>query len=281
MIRVDSKDLTFEGDGFCLIGKEPFTGIAFENWPDGRLRSEEAYLLGHKEGKSREWDHTDQLVEEESLKHGVADGVSRTWHENGRLAHERISERGVRLASTSWDANGTVVDEFKIDPNSREFQRLLKRRADKLTRDVFAPWREVTYDYGNEHDPVSPIGRFTVELSSDGYVHLTHRRKVRRDWRAKQAASLWPAVVAALEKARFPLRPAGPSALPPGTSSFTVRARSTFGEDASICLPTGVGFDGYRELSLLMMTIIGQTSADILDFEMSAEPSLLTDVVSS
>jgi hypothetical protein len=286
MTRVDYSGLTFESDGFCLIGKEPFTGVVTEHWPDGRLRAEETYLLGRKEGKSREWNHAGQLIEEESLKNGVADGISRTWHENGRLAHERICEHGARLASTSWDADGTVVDEFKIDLNSREFQRLAKRRATTIGRDAATqgrtePWREITYNYGNAHDPIANVGRFIVELSCDGYVHLTHWRSVRRDWRAKQTANVWPSVLAALERARFPQSPEVPAMLRPGTSSFSVSARSTFGEDASVSLPTGVGFDGYRELSLLITSIVGQTNADILGFEMPAEPHLITDVVSS
>ena len=142
--------------------------------------------------------------------------------------------------------------------------------------------QEVVFEYGNEHDPIATFGRFIVDLSSNASLRLTHysRGGQRREWQAKQTASVWPDVLAALTTAKFPIAPNVKGlALPPGTSHFSVSGRKLTGEVVSVQLPGGVPFDGYRELAGLMTNIVAQVSDDILGFELPPEPRLVTDVV--
>jgi hypothetical protein len=143
--------------------------------------------------------------------------------------------------------------------------------------------REVTYEYGNENNPTATFGRFIVDVSSDASLHLTHYKAgQRREWHGKQTASVWPDVLAALTMAKFPIAPSVKGqVLPHGTMTFTVSGRQMTGKVVSVQLPTGVPFDGYRELSTLMMNIVAQVSGDILGFELPPEPRLVTDVVQS
>jgi hypothetical protein len=142
--------------------------------------------------------------------------------------------------------------------------------------------QEVTLEYGNEHDPSASSGRYIVDLSNDASLRLTHysRAGKRREWQAKQTPSVWPDVLAALTTAKFPTAPNVRSmAVPFGTSAFIVSGRKRAGEVVRVQLPTGVPFDGYRELSGLMTNIVAQVSDDILGFRMPPEPRLVTDVV--
>lgn len=189
-------------------------------------------------------------------------------------SHPLFEQIGARTMF-NWEADD---ETFAI------FQQLADRWIENLTRATPAPerleLREVTYDYGNEHDPGSSIGRFIVTLSSDASLRLTHhRRGQRREWQGKQAASVWPDVLAHLSKARFPIAPhVEGMVLPPGTTSFTVSARDESGEILRVQAPSGVPLDGYRELSLLMMNIVAQVCGDILGFALPPEPRLLTEV---
>jgi hypothetical protein len=143
--------------------------------------------------------------------------------------------------------------------------------------------REVTYEYGNENSPTATFGRFIVDVSSDASLHLTHYKAgQRREWQGKQTASVWPDVLAALTMAKFPIAPSVQGlVLPHGAMTFTVSGRQMTGKVVSVQLPTGVPFDGYRELSMLMMNIVAQVSGDILGFELPPEPRLVTDVLQS
>jgi hypothetical protein len=142
--------------------------------------------------------------------------------------------------------------------------------------------REVTYEYGNEHNPSAASGRYIVDLSSDASLRLTHYSRMgqRREWQAKQTPLVWPEVLAALTTAKFPIAPdVKVLAVPYGTTAFIVSGRKLTGEVVRVQLPTGVPFDGYRELSGLMTNIVAQVSDDILGFKMPPEPRLVTDVV--
>jgi hypothetical protein len=139
--------------------------------------------------------------------------------------------------------------------------------------------KSIRYDYGNSDDPVSAIGRIIVELASDGSVSLRHQRGARqREWSARQQLGLWQRLVAMLSAAAFPSRPSIATALPPGTSSFSVACEYQGGTSKSVSFPTGVSVPGYREISGLMFSIVAQISGEqVLGFKMPPEESLVSE----
>jgi len=90
-LRVDFENLEYEM-GWMLYEGVPFTGVAFENWPDGALRCEVPYLEGYKHGVEREWYQSGQVKEESELSNGGSHGKHTEWDEGGRIVVEAMYE---------------------------------------------------------------------------------------------------------------------------------------------------------------------------------------------
>ena len=133
----------------------------------------------------------------------------------------------------------------------------------------------VTYDKGQVQHPVSP-GHTILELEAAGTAKLRfERRDQRRSWSAKQTDALWPALIAALERARFPEQPP-PRGVPPGTIGFTVTVRRGDSEERVSLDPC----PEYAPVSMLFNSVIAQMTGDqVLGFTMPIETRYVTDVV--
>lgn len=95
--RVKVDELEFEMCWMLYEGVQ-FTGIAYDLWPDGRLRSEVPYVEGYATGIQREWYPSGQLKSEGIFNNGVADGFYREWTEDGRLALESVYHEGALVS---------------------------------------------------------------------------------------------------------------------------------------------------------------------------------------
>jgi hypothetical protein len=121
--RVDKRDPGFSSRGEVLyLGKQPFTGIQFESFPNGSLYRETHYQNGKKDGVEKNYSLSGSLRDLWNYKNGKKEGVQKGWFEddskrfvyhykNAKLEGEQIE----------WHQNGTVFrrqvfhDGYEID----------------------------------------------------------------------------------------------------------------------------------------------------------------------
>jgi hypothetical protein len=67
------------------VERIPFTGIASENFENGKPRAEAHFLEGQKDGMERFWHPNGKLKEEGQWFNDKANGLMRSWDEEGKL----------------------------------------------------------------------------------------------------------------------------------------------------------------------------------------------------
>ncbi len=127
--RVDGDDLEWEGQ-LQTWNDVPFTGIEVWRFPNGAVESETTYKDGLTDGLARTWDEHGQLRAQFACRLGAMHGNSKKWHPNGQLAENGQYEWGVRLEEKTYDEQGRLIDDFKIDPAdpNSQYPILLKFR---------------------------------------------------------------------------------------------------------------------------------------------------------
>lgn len=127
-LRVHLDELDF-GDEQLMVWKgKPFTGVAIEYFPDGKLQSEVPHIDGLEHGLKRAWYPSGQLRKEANLWYGSLHGHLREWDEQGRLISEMIGELGVGVAERRWDEQGRLVKDWHIGPTDDLYEILLLKR---------------------------------------------------------------------------------------------------------------------------------------------------------
>lgn len=66
----------------------PFTGVLFENYPNGNIAYEIECVNGYPEGKQKHYFINGQINEEYLFKHNLTYGLTREWDEKGNLINE-------------------------------------------------------------------------------------------------------------------------------------------------------------------------------------------------
>lgn len=126
--RVDFEELDL-GDEQLIVWKgQPFTGIAIEFFPNGRLQSEVPHLNGVRHGLVRAWHPSGQLREETMLWQGGLHGYSREWDEQGHLVSEVLGELGIGVAEKEWDGQGRLLKDWHIGPGDDLYELLQIKR---------------------------------------------------------------------------------------------------------------------------------------------------------
>jgi antitoxin component YwqK of YwqJK toxin-antitoxin module len=133
MTRVDLQRLEVDDYTYYLDGR-PFTGVGYENRPDGTLWGEQAFSIGLPDGPSRTWYENGQLKSETNYKLALADGSSREWYSSGQLKSQTLLELGIALERRKWDETGAVTEQWRIREDSDDFRELQKRRAHEQER---------------------------------------------------------------------------------------------------------------------------------------------------
>ena len=129
MQYVNLSELLLEDNDTYTLNGQPFSGIAQEFFPSGRLRSEIQITDGWWEGISRGWYENGQLESEATIFSGGYNGPVREWFVNGQLKLEATFEHGICLESQEWDSEGNLTKEFRLDPSAPAYKELLDRRA--------------------------------------------------------------------------------------------------------------------------------------------------------
>lgn len=76
------------------VERTPYTGIATENFQDGRVRAEASFFNGKRDGMSRYWHANGTLKSEEQWFDGLEDGLFREWNEEKQLLRAVKYKRG-------------------------------------------------------------------------------------------------------------------------------------------------------------------------------------------
>lgn len=125
--RVYEDDLHYENDALTLDG-EPFTGIGYAEFPNGKLRREVTYVNGFPEGHCCEWYENGQISKEWIAERGVASSKTTEWYENGQIKSLCIREHGVELEYKEWSKDADLVTERNLVEGSPMHQVLLRMR---------------------------------------------------------------------------------------------------------------------------------------------------------
>ncbi|WP_052947761.1 toxin-antitoxin system YwqK family antitoxin [Aneurinibacillus tyrosinisolvens] len=126
-VRVDEELLEFDDDLRCY-NDSPFSGIGYENYPNGNLKTETLYKDGFQHGLSREWYPTGEIKSEFFWKKGSRYSKRQEWHRNSNIKSIANYEWGIELDNKEWDENGNLIKSEIIDPNSPNYFLLLKYR---------------------------------------------------------------------------------------------------------------------------------------------------------
>jgi antitoxin component YwqK of YwqJK toxin-antitoxin module len=128
MKRVPREYLNYVGNEMYL-DDELFTGIGYYLYDEGGLEAEITYRDGIQMGLRRAWYPSGTLWHEYHMFRGVFHGKKREWHDNGQLAEEADYEIGFKLRSKAWDEYGNLIEEFELDKNDPDYERLEQYRA--------------------------------------------------------------------------------------------------------------------------------------------------------
>ena len=95
--------------GYVEGEKEPFTGIAKEYYPNGKIETESFYANGKLNGKSITYYENGNLKYEENYKNSKLDGLIKTYFEDGTIRTEIYYKNGeLDGLATEYYENGQV-----------------------------------------------------------------------------------------------------------------------------------------------------------------------------
>lgn len=107
--RVDCEEMGWDCDMRTLDGK-PFTGVGFENCPNGVLGFEATFVNGFREGLVRYWYPNGNMETEFYAVRGQAVGTVLNWHSNGILKSLTRVEFGMELECFEWNVAGELIE---------------------------------------------------------------------------------------------------------------------------------------------------------------------------
>jgi antitoxin component YwqK of YwqJK toxin-antitoxin module len=102
--EADYKKLGYSNDVFTDpdTGK-PFTGIARQKDPDGKLRGEYPFKNGRFDGTVKEWHANGKPSSETEFRDGERSGQNKEWMENGMPFRERVYDHDRIVSEKNFD----------------------------------------------------------------------------------------------------------------------------------------------------------------------------------
>ena len=114
--RVDIKNLDYMqdeiGEWYYTLNEIPFTGCAFQIFPNGILAYEGCFTNGYRDGIRKEWYETGQLLSEQYFSNNVPNGKCLEWHENGVLRFEGEYNMGKKTWSKTYNEKGDLIKQY-------------------------------------------------------------------------------------------------------------------------------------------------------------------------
>lgn len=117
MLRVNydalEEDPEWIWDFFYNFNGKPFTGVAYETWPDGKLMSEAEYVDGRAEGFIREWYPSGNIKSEGYRRVDGRYGWEQEWFENGMPKSEIVVEWSKCVQKKVWNEAGELTSNYE------------------------------------------------------------------------------------------------------------------------------------------------------------------------
>ncbi|NOS71210.1 MAG: toxin-antitoxin system YwqK family antitoxin [Verrucomicrobia bacterium] len=114
--EVHRKNLELRAGSWFAPGQtNGFTGLLFDTYDDGAMKSRSAVSNGLLQGLSEGWHTNGQQQVEEHFVAGTSHGLRTKWHPNGQMLSEVPVVEG-KLSGTfrSWHENGERAEEVEL-----------------------------------------------------------------------------------------------------------------------------------------------------------------------
>ena len=121
-------DYNDNGTIFYLVDGQLFSGIAYEIYPNGKLKSESEYQDGLEKPYLKEWYSNGKLKYEQIEEEGVVI-KNKEWFESGTLKKEMVHTLGFCIFLKEWNASGHLIEEFEMTVNHPSFLSLQEAKA--------------------------------------------------------------------------------------------------------------------------------------------------------
>lgn len=106
--RAHYDDIAFD-DQLALDEDEPFTGVIYADFADGRAEISYQYVDGLPSGLQRRWYPSGQIEEEWEAVRGRGAAWSKKWYANGQLEYERLNKDNDLVEIRRWSEDGNPL----------------------------------------------------------------------------------------------------------------------------------------------------------------------------
>jgi antitoxin component YwqK of YwqJK toxin-antitoxin module len=128
--RVPDSELDFDDDLIYRWRGELFTGVGFEESPDGAL-SEASYEYGVQQGPARDWYPSGDLKGESHFHDNVQHGVTREYSQEGSLLMESFYEYGILVEKRERGSSGEMSTTYVLAPDEETYRTLERYRRER------------------------------------------------------------------------------------------------------------------------------------------------------
>lgn len=129
--RVNEDSLEYDDD-MRMYNGTPFTGVGYETYENGNLKSETTYLNGFQNGISKEFYPDGNLKSEHILRNCEPFSHSTYWHSNRVMKSNAQYEWGIEIEYKEWTDRGELVINRKLDDSSSDSQYGLLEKFRKV-----------------------------------------------------------------------------------------------------------------------------------------------------
>jgi hypothetical protein len=129
-IRVPDSELDFNEDLIYRWRGRLFTGVGFEESPDGAL-SEVSYECGVQQGPARDWYPSGGLKGESHFHDNVQHGVTREYSQDGSLLIESFYEYGILVEKRERASTGEMSTTYVAAPDGEMYGTLERYRRER------------------------------------------------------------------------------------------------------------------------------------------------------
>lgn len=113
----------------------PFTGLAYDLYPDGKLEYYGYIKDGFRHGMNVLFYPNGNIESINPQDCGAADGLQKKYYENGALKSQEYCVLGARVTYIEYDEAGHITNE-KLEPTDADFERAKKWGVDLSKRDM-------------------------------------------------------------------------------------------------------------------------------------------------
>jgi len=128
--RVPDSELDFSEDLIYRWRGTLFTGVGFEESPDGAL-SEVSYEYGVQQGPARDWYASGDLKGESYFHDNIQHGAAREYSQDGSLLTESFYEYGILVEKRVRASSGEMSTTYVLAPGGETYRTLERYRRER------------------------------------------------------------------------------------------------------------------------------------------------------